>query len=183
MDFRDRWISVLHRTATGTKKMRTLLTPIGFAIFGIFTGLFVFLAVVMDRWFSFSWPLSSGLSWLFAAPLITIGFCVTVWSATHFLKVKGTPVPFNPPPSLVITGPYKFVRNPMLTGVFLLLFGIGFSIKSLSLVIFFTPLFIFANILEIKEIEEPELEKRLGEDYVAYKQGTPMFIPKIKTKK
>jgi hypothetical protein len=27
MDIRDRWISLLHRTATGSKKMRTLLTP------------------------------------------------------------------------------------------------------------------------------------------------------------
>ena len=183
MDFRDRWISALHSTATGTRRMRTLLTPIGLAIFGIFIGLFVFLAVFVDQWFSLSWPLSNDLTWLFAAPLITIGFGVTVWSATHFLKVKGTPVPFNPPPSLVMTGPYKFIRNPMLTGVFLLLFGIGFAIKSLSLVIFFTPLFIFANIWEIKEIEEPELVKRLREDYVAYQQRTPMFIPKMRPKK
>ena len=183
MDFRDRWIRVLHRTATGTRKTRTLLTPIGLAIFGIFTGLFVFLAVFVDRWFSLSWPLSSGLNWLFAASLITIGFGLTIWSATHFLKVKGTPVPFNPPPTLVMTGPYKLVRNPMLTGVFLLLFGIGFAIESLSLVVFFTPLFIFVNIWEIKEIEEPELVKRLGEDYVTYQQRTPMFIPKMRTRK
>jgi hypothetical protein len=38
MRIRDRWISLLHRTATGTKKIRTLLTPIGLVIFGGFTG-------------------------------------------------------------------------------------------------------------------------------------------------
>jgi protein-S-isoprenylcysteine O-methyltransferase Ste14 len=183
MDIRDRWINLLHRVATGTRKTRTLLTPIGVVIFGVFTGLFVILAVLVDRWLSLPWPLSNGLSWLIAIPSITIGAGVTAWSAYHFQKVKGTPVPFNPPPALVITGPYKFVRNPMVTGVFLLLFGIGFAIKSLSLVVFFTPLYVLANVWELKEIEEPELVKRLGEDYVAYQKRTPMFIPGIRLRK
>ena len=183
MDIRDRWISLLHRVATGAKKTRTLFTPIGLVIFGGFTGLFVILAVFVDRWLSLPWPLSSGLGWLIAVSLIVVGVGVIAWSVFHFLKVKGSPVPFNPPPTLVITGPYKFVRNPMLTGVFLLLFGIGFAIKSLSLVVLFTPLFILANIWELKEIEEPELVKRLGEDYVAYQQRTPMFIPRMRLKK
>jgi len=183
MGIRDHWINLLHRAATGTKKTRTLLTPLGMVIFGVFTGLFVVLAVLVDRWCSLLWPLSGGLSWLMAAPLMTIGVGLAAWSAFHFLKVKGTPVPFNPPPRLVMTGPYQFVRNPMLTGVFLLLFGIGFAIKSLSLVVLFTPLFVLANVWELKEIEEPELVKRLGEDYVAYQQRTPMFIPRMRLRK
>ena len=183
MSIRDRWISLLHRTATGTKKTRTLLTPIGVVIFGVFTGFFVIMAVLVDRWLALLWPFPSGLSWLIAAPLIALGVGLTAWSASHFLKVKGTPVPFNPPPTLVMTGPYQFVRNPMLTGVFLLLFGIGFAIKSLSLVVLFTPLFVLANVWELKEIEEPELVQRLGEDYVAYQQRTPMFIPGMRLRK
>jgi protein-S-isoprenylcysteine O-methyltransferase Ste14 len=183
MDIRDRWISLLYRVATGTKKTRTLLTPIGLVIFGVFSGLFVMLAVLVDRLLPLPWPLPSGLSWLIATPLITIGVGVTAWSVSHFQKVKGTPVPFNPPPALVMTGPYQFVRNPMLTGVFLILFGIGFAIKSLSLVVLFTPLFVWANVWELKEIEEPELVKRLGEDYVAYQQRTPMFMPRIRLRK
>ncbi len=183
MDIRDRWISLLHRVATGTRKTRTLLTPIGVMVFGVFTGQFVILSLLMDRWLSLRWPLSSGLSWLIAVPLMAIGVGVTAWSVFHFLKVKGTPVPFNPPPTLVMTGPYQFVRNPMLTGVFLLLFGIGFAIKSLSLVVFFTPLFVLANVWELKEIEEPELVKRLGKDYVTYQQRTPTFIPGMRLRK
>lgn len=64
----------------------------------------------------------------------------------------------------------------MLQGVFLLLFGIGFAIRSLSLVAFFTLLYILANVWELKEIEEPELVKRLGKEYVTYRRQTPMFI-------
>jgi protein-S-isoprenylcysteine O-methyltransferase Ste14 len=183
MSISDRWIGLLHGAASGTKKLRTLLTPVGLVIFGVFTGLFVYLSVLMDRWLSLPWPLSSGLSKLIAATLIPIGVGVTAWSVFHFFKVKGTPVPFNPPPKLIMSGPYRFARNPMLTGVFLFLFGIGFAIQSLSLVVLFTPLYILTNIWELKEIEEPELVKRLGEDYVAYRRRTPMFIPGMRLRK
>jgi len=152
-------------------------------IFGVFTGLFVILSMFVDQWFSVIWPLSNGLSMLIATPLIAVGTIVTVWSVSHFLKAKGTPVPFNPPPTLVTSGPYQFVRNPMLTGVFLILFGIGFAIKSLSLVVVFTPLFVLVNIWQLKEIEAPEFVKRLGEDYLAYHQQTSMFIPRMRLRK
>lgn len=54
-----------------------------------------------------------------------------------------------------ISFPYTITRNPMLTRVFLLLFGIGFLIKSVSLVCIFTPLFILVMAWELKNIEEP----------------------------
>jgi protein-S-isoprenylcysteine O-methyltransferase Ste14 len=37
-------------------------------------------------------------------------------------------------------------------------------------------------LIEIKYIEEPELEKRLGKDYLEYKIKVPRFIPRIKIK-
>jgi protein-S-isoprenylcysteine O-methyltransferase Ste14 len=68
----------------------------------------------------------------------------------------------------------------MLTGIFILLFGIGLMPGSISLTFIFTPLFILVNIWELEAIEEPELVKRLGEEYLAYRNKTPMFIPKIR---
>ena len=65
----------------------------------------------------------------------------------------------------------------MLTGIFVLLFGLGFMFSSVSLVFFFTPLYILINVWELKKIEEPELIKRLGDEYVEYQRNTPMFIP------
>jgi protein-S-isoprenylcysteine O-methyltransferase Ste14 len=44
-------------------------------------------------------------------------------------------------------------------------------------VIFFTPIFILINVWELKEIEEPELVKRFGDEYVEYRRRTPMFFP------
>ncbi len=182
MNIRERWINSLYRTATGTKKMRTLLTPIGLTIFGLFTGLFVYLAMLIDRMLALPWPIPNSVNWLLSAPIMAVGVAVTAWSAFHFLKRQGTPVPFNPPPTLVVSGPYRYSRNPMLTGVFLLLFGIGFAIQSLSLILIFTPLYISAHIWELKQIEEPELIKRLGDVYLAYREKTPMFIPSFRAK-
>ena len=177
MNIRENWINLLHRAATGTKRTRTLLTPIGITIFGVFTALFVLAALGVDRLLNLPGLLPEGARLLVSVPVIATGVAVTAWSAFHFLKVKGTPVPFNPPPEVVSTGPYKYARNPMLTGVFLFLFGLGFAFDSFSLVLAFTPLFIVVNLWELKEIEEPELIKRFGDTYVEYRRRTPMFIP------
>ena len=177
MAFQNRWINLLHRAATGTKKTRTLLTPVGLTIFAAFTALFVFAAIIVDRLLGLPHLLPKGARLPVSIPMITVGLAATAWSVFHFLKVKGTPVPFNPPPKVVKTGPYRYARNPMLTGVFLFLFGMGFIINSASLVFFFTPLYVLINVWELKKIEEPELIKRLGDAYIEYRRHTPMFIP------
>jgi protein-S-isoprenylcysteine O-methyltransferase Ste14 len=180
MKFRENWINFLNKAATGTKKTQTLLTPIGVVIFGIFTALFVIVAIIIDQMLTLPALLPEVARFPLSVLFITIGIFVTAWSAFHFVKVKGTPVPFNPPPVVVKSGPYRYARNPMLTGVFLLLFGIGFTFNSVSLVFFFTPLFIIFNVWELKNIEEPELIKRLGKEYIEYKNQTPMFLPRFK---
>jgi len=180
MSLKSSWINLLYKTATGTKHVRTILTPIGVLFFGIFVLVFIYVAIEFDKFFKLSLIIKYPLN-LYLGLLLTIsGFLLTFWSVYHFLKVKGTPVPANPPPVLVTSGPYAYSRNPMLTGVFLLLFGIGFLIENFSLVVIFTPLFILFNTLELKNIEEPELEKRLGISYSEYKKITPMYIPKLR---
>ena len=177
MSFRERWINLLHRAATGTKRTRTLLTPVGVTVFGVFTALFVLAAVGLDRLLDLPSLLPEGARLPVSIPVTALGVAVMAWSVFHFLKVKGTPVPFNPPPEVVTTGPYWYARNPMLTGVFLILFGLGFWVDSVSLVFLFTPLYILFHVWELKQIEEPELVKRLGDEYVEYRKRTPMFIP------
>ena len=150
MAFRTHWINLLHRAASGTQKTRTILTPIGVTIFGAFTALFVAAAIFVDRLLSLPRLLPEGARLPVSVPLILAGLAVTAWSAFHFLKVQGTPVPLNPPPKVVKTGPYRYARNPMLTGVFLFLFGMGFGFNSVSLVFFFTPLYVLINVWELK---------------------------------
>jgi protein-S-isoprenylcysteine O-methyltransferase Ste14 len=157
--------------------MRNLLTPIGIIIFGTFIFLFVIAAIYIDGILNIPKLNLNNWNIVISTCFLIFGLFYIIWSVFHFLKVKGTPVPVNPPPKLVCTGPYAYTRNPMLTGVFSLMFGIGFWIGSFSLIVIFTPLFILTNTLELKKIEEPELERRLGEKYIKYKKRTPMFIP------
>jgi protein-S-isoprenylcysteine O-methyltransferase Ste14 len=151
-------------------------------IFGVFTALFVFAAILVDRLLNLPHLLPEGARLPLSIPMIAVGLAVTSWSVFHFLKMEGTPVPFNPPPKVVNTGPYRYARNPMLSGVFLFLFGIGFIVNSASLVFFFTPLYVLINMWELKKIEEPELIKRLGDEYIEYRRHTPMFIPGCRTR-
>jgi protein-S-isoprenylcysteine O-methyltransferase Ste14 len=179
---RDRWIDVLHRAATGTRRTRTLLTPVGATVFTLFAAFFVVAAVLVDNALGLPGLLREAVRPWVAMPLIALGVAVAAWSGLHFLRVKGTPVPFNPPPRLVATGPYRRARNPMLTGIFLLLFGLGFLFGSVSLVFVFTPLFVLVNVWELRNIEEPELEKRLGDEYLDYRARTPMFVPWLRSR-
>ena len=182
MSLKARWIDFLYRVATGSRKVRNLFTPIGATVFAFITFLFIAVALQMDKLFNFPGLLPTPVNVIVALPVLLFGFFMMGWSFLNFLKVKGTPVPFNPPPRLVTSGPYAYVRNPMLTGLFMLLFGLGALLQSISLVVLFTPAFIAFNVWELKAIEEPELEKRLGEKYIRYKNMTPMFFPDFRKK-
>lgn len=182
MDLKTRWIDFLYKIATGSRKVRNLLTPIGAIFYISLTALFIVLSLEVDRWLKLPKLLPRPLNIILSLPILLLALFLMGWSVLNFLKVKGTPVPFNPPPKLVATGPYAYVRNPMLTGIFILLFGFGTLFGSASLVFLFTPLFVFINIWELKVIEEPELEKRLGEEYLEYKKKKPMFIPGFRVK-
>ncbi|MGD8762744.1 MAG: isoprenylcysteine carboxylmethyltransferase family protein [Desulfobacteraceae bacterium] len=182
MSLKTRWIDFLYKVATGSRKFRNLLTPIGAIFFGLFAMLFVVAALLVDNFLNLPQLVRRPLNISLSLPVILCGLFLIGWSAFEFIKVKGTPVPFNPPPRLVTSGPFAFARNPMITGVFILLFGLGVLLKSVSLVFLFTPLFIWFNFWELKAIEEPELVKRLGSEYVEYRKRTPMFIPAFRLK-
>lgn len=182
MGFRETWIHFIHRAATGSRAMRSFLTPVGVVLFTVFTAVFVLAAVISDRLLQLPPLLPESLSLPLSVLLLAAGVALSAWSAFHFLKAKGTPVPFNPPTRVVTTGPYRYVRNPMVSGVFLILLGIGLAINSISLVFLFTPAFVLFNRWELKHIEEPELMKRLGKEYIEYHKQTPMFLPRSRPK-
>ena len=153
------------------------MTPIGAIFFGLFTALFVAAGLQVDKWLNLPRLFTRPLNIILSLPAFSAALLLVGWSVLNFHKVKGTPVPFNPPPGLVTTGPYAYVRNPMLSGIFLLLFVLGILFGSVCVIFIFTPLFILVNVWELKTIEEPELVKRLGDEYVAYRKKTPMFFP------
>ena len=180
MSLKTVWIDTLYKVATGSRNVRSFFTPIGAIIYGLLILGFVAMALYVDKLIGLANMFPKPVKIILSFPIFLLAIFLIGWSVQNFLSVKGTPVPFNPPPQLVTAGPYAYTRNPMLTGVFSLLFGLGVFFGSLSLIFVFTPLFIYINYWELKSIEEPELEKRLGEDYVKYRKNTPMFFPNLR---
>ena len=122
---------------------------------------------------NFSWPL--WLGGLFSAG----GLALMVWTVTDFFKSgEGTPAPWDPPQKLVVNGPYRYVRNPMISGAIMVLFAETLIIHSWALAAWLV-FFIFANMIYLPFKEEPGLEKRFGDDYHFYKENVPRWIPRL----
>lgn len=176
---REGIVNSLSRVVTGKKRTRTILTPVLGSFFLLIVLAAIFLSFHLDCFFGFPEFISQSCGIAVSLPFLILGTSMWIWCVWKFLKMKGSPVPINPPPQLITDGPYAYSRNPMMTGVFTLLLGIGILFRSVSLVFIITPIFIFISILEFEYIEEPELEKRFGEEYSAYKKKTPRIIPKF----
>ena len=171
-------LQVIHSVATGSRRKRELWTPLGLLIFGLTLAAVVVLGLYTDRVLRMPRLLSGVLGAGMGVVLLVLGSMLCGWCVLRFKKAKGTPVPFNPPEELIIAGPYVWMRNPMVTGVFTGLFGIGFILHSPSVVFIWTPLYMLAHVVELKKVEEPELELRFGAAYAEYKRRVPMFIPR-----
>jgi len=178
--FREWIINLIYNVATGTKKIRLILTPLVGFIFFCIVLLLIVTSFFLDRFLGLPKFISMSLSIAVSAPFLIIGAFLWLWSVVKFFKTKGTPVPINPPPKLVTDGPYAYSRNPMMTGLFLAVAGIGILFGSISLTFIMTPLFVLMSILEFKYIEEPELMKRFGKEYSEYRKRTPIIIPKVR---
>jgi protein-S-isoprenylcysteine O-methyltransferase Ste14 len=91
----------------------------------------------------------------------------------------GTPAPWDPVDNLIITGPYSYVRNPMLSGVIIILFSEALVFWSLPFFIY-TMLFVLLNMAYFPLVEEPGLIKKYGAAYKIYMNNVPRWIPLIK---
>jgi protein-S-isoprenylcysteine O-methyltransferase Ste14 len=91
---------------------------------------------------------------------------------------RGTLAPWDPPAKFVVEGPYRIVRNPMITGVILVLFGEACVLRSQPLALW-GGLFLLINVIYIPVLEEPMLVARFGEPYVEYCRTVGRFMPGV----
>ncbi len=101
--------------------------------------------------------------------------------ATVFLfatRGRGTLAPWDPPSRLVVDGPYRYVRNPMIAGVILIIIAEALVFRSISLAEW-AAAFLLLNAIYFPLIEEPQLESRFGEEYRRYKRHVRRFVPRI----
>lgn len=114
-----------------------------------------------------------------AVALLAAGFCLSAWCVWLFARVgRGTLAPWDPTRRLVAVGPYRYVRNPMILGVALMLAGQALLWAAWPLAAW-AALFVLVNHVYFVLSEEPGLERRFGEAYRAYKAAVPRWLPRL----
>ena len=129
----------------------------------------------------FGSPLTVGLA-IVGGLLIAGGVGLWTWTVVLFHRVgKGTLGVGNvmgEPVNLVVRGPYRHVRNPMITGVLCILLGEAAIAASGWLLLWFT-IFLTFQVIAIRFWEEPHLTRCYGGEYLNYRQNVPRWIPRI----
>jgi protein-S-isoprenylcysteine O-methyltransferase Ste14 len=117
------------------------------------------------------------LGWIVVALGAVVGL-PCVWEFAW--RGLGTPAPFDPPRKLVITGPYRYVRNPMYLGMGVALLGFAIVFPH-GATIFLAEVSVALVLVSafIVFYEEPTLEKAFGADYVDYCRNVRRWIPRV----
>jgi protein-S-isoprenylcysteine O-methyltransferase Ste14 len=138
-----------------------------------FESIFFLILLNLPYWFKnpFSWH--QILSWIFLSSSTILAF----WGFSH-LKKRGKPEgQFEDTTTLVTTGLYKYIRHPLYLSLLCVGFGAFFKhIDHIQIILMVTN--IIALILTAK-VEEKEMIKKFGNEYVEYMKTTRMFIPFI----
>lgn len=128
------------------------------------------------------WGTELRLGWgaIPGALLIAIGLLLFVQTVSLFASAgKGTLAPWDPTERLVVRGPYRHVRNPMISGVGFVLLGEAATFESLGIVVWFLT-FAAANAIWMPLVEEPGLRRRFGADYERYARNVPRWLPRAR---
>jgi protein-S-isoprenylcysteine O-methyltransferase Ste14 len=132
--------------------------------------------------YDIGWSFPQPFNWLSVLLGILLylgGFGLLIWTIRLFWeKGKGTLTPMMPTQRLVVSGPYRHVRNPMYTGVIMALLGEGILLGSTAILVFAIP-FVLLPLFYVPLVEERGLEKRFGEAYRTYKAHVPRWIPRL----
>ena len=108
-----------------------------------------------------------------AVPLLLDSF------ARFAIQGLGTPAPVFPTKHLVVTGLYRYVRNPMYLGVVAMITGQGLLFGNLR-VLGYGALVWLAFYLFVMGYEEPTLRETFGEEYRVFCANVPRWIPRLR---
>ena len=129
---------------------------------------------VINRW----WPLPVGdgvwphaLAWA----LVVLWLLVTVISIGNFRRWRTSIVPVRPATALVISGPYRFTRNPMYVGLTALTVALSLFLDTWWAMVLLMPVLLVVRVFVIAP-EERYLQRRFGADYVAYTQRVRRWL-------
>jgi protein-S-isoprenylcysteine O-methyltransferase Ste14 len=112
--------------------------------------------------------------------VIAAGLVVVLEAFARFAwEGIGTPAPIAPTRTLVVSGFYRFVRNPMYVAVTALIFGQAVLFTSWGVAIYGVVVAVAFHMF-VRLYEEPTLREAYGEEYAAYCAATPRWIPRLR---
>ena len=157
---------------------------LGILIFLILIPFIIYLtSLISPASLAFNKPAISFFSYSLATLLASTGGVFVIWSNIDLLIIgKGGPADlFNKSISprskkLVIEGPYRYTRNPMVFGMNALYIAFSIFLDSLSALLFCL-VFLSVVTLYLKLTEEKRLLKDFGNEYLEYKKRVSMIIP------
>jgi len=115
----------------------------------------------------------------FGFVLTAFGLFLIAWCCwLQFTVGQGTTGFPEPTKKLVTCGPYGIVRNPMMCGQFFLFAGLGFFLN-LGAMFLLLPILILAIHGFTVFIEEPDLKRRFGQEWVDYTKRAPRWFPRL----
>ena len=98
--------------------------------------------------------------------------------ARFALQGLGTPAPVAPPQKLVVTGLYRYVRNPMYVSVLAIVLGQALLFGEWRLMVY-AALFWLACHAYVILYEERTLQRKFGAEYDAFRAKVPRWIPQL----
>ena len=121
-----------------------------------------------------------GIYRYFGLAPIFLGVVIYIFCSGSFVFIgKGTPIPFTPTKELIMTGLYRFVRNPLYIAGVLVLTGEAILFQSLGIFIYCLVMFGVFNVHVV--MEETLLAEKFGARYVQYCKSVPRWIPRLKS--
>lgn len=166
--------------------LRALVFTIGFllVVLGLLPAVFHYLGRVPFGGADF-WAIAREF-WTSLYRLIGIAFFVVgltaylACSAWLIFFGRGPHVEFDPPKVFVATGPYRWVRNPVVITLILTVLGEAIYLTSPGILLLVILGMLFAQ-YQVTCIEEPRLRDRFGESYADYCRRVPRWIPRPPT--
>jgi len=111
--------------------------------------------------------------------LILLGLPLLLESFAHFALVgRGTPAPIRPPERLVVSGLYRYVRNPMYVAILTVLLGEYLITANPPLLAYCLTVCVLFHLFVII-YEEPTLARQFGKPYQDFKNNVPRWLPRL----
>ncbi len=149
---------------------------IGLRFFAFLVIVFLVIGIVSSGNKQLFVPIKNIEANLLGVALCGLGIGVAIWARIHLGRNWGQPMSIKENPELVISGPYKYIRNPIYSGIILALFGTSLVGGLIWFLVFLicSSYFIYSS-----KVEEKIMENEFPRQYPGYKARTKMLVPFI----